>query len=429
MNQNVLADFNTNPPSCVGDSDLCSLFSFDKSGPTPATWFASFNLGARPLQVLAGATITTSQVGSGNKNSAPGIRISTTCTIEVQAGAAITVASMNQSGGDIHLHADGQVTINGTISNSVDGNNGLPGDIDVSTCCGGIATGLGSVIQTSGSGSGGSDINLVACCSGGNIDLSGLVMARAKVSGNGPTPNVRVVAFSGSVTVHANTTQPQLDEFVDSGSTYDIFPGILSWVTAGPSQGSVQIQSDGNVSVFGHGDDATAPVRQSFAAVAAGSAAGNSTGGLVDVRSIHGAIIATDRAFQSFGRHHNAANPVRLYAASGIDLSRPGGNASFNPVVDSSAFPSSGDAGTNELRSFASGIFLEPAASISAAGATPGVNLLTSCSGVTSLGSIVPADANPADDSSVCAPVTPPPLFQSCSGLAVSLQAGSGRVD
>src|SRR5262249_60762108 len=85
VDQSVLADFNTNPPSCVGDSDLCSLFSFDKSGPTPATWFAFFDLGSRPLQVLAGATITTSQVGSGNKNSAPGIRISTTCTIDVQA--------------------------------------------------------------------------------------------------------------------------------------------------------------------------------------------------------------------------------------------------------------------------------------------------------------------------------------------------------
>src|SRR5262249_8925221 len=276
---------------CVGDSDLCSLFSFDKSGPTPATWFAFFDLGSRPLQVLAGATITTSQVGSGNKNSAPGIRISTTCTIEVQAGAAISVASMNQPAGDILLHADGQVVINGTISNSVDGGNGLPGDITISTCCGGIATGLGSLIQTSGSGPGGSDISLVACCSGGNIDLSGLVMARARVTGNGARPNVRGLAFSGSVTVPADTTPPQLDEFVDSGTTYDIFPGLLSWVT-GPSPGSVQIQADGNVSVFGHGDDSTAPIRQSFAAVAAGSAAASSTGGLVDVRSIHGAIIA-----------------------------------------------------------------------------------------------------------------------------------------
>ena len=245
-------------------------------------------------------------------------------------------------------------------------------------------------------------------------------MARARGNGNGPRPNVRVLAFSGSVNVHADTARPQLDEFVNAGTSYDIFPGVLSWVTAGPGPGSVRIQADGNVSVFGHGNGSTAPIRQSFAAIAAGTGTSNATGGLVDVRSIHGAIIATDRAFQSFGRYHNAANPIRLYAASGIDLSRPGPNNSFNPVVDSSAFPSTGSGGINEMRSFASGIFIEPAAAISAAGATMGSNLLTSCSGVTTLGSTSPADTNPGDDSGVCSSATVPPIAGSCSDLGAS---------
>ena len=420
MDQNVLADLNTNPPSCSGDPDLCAFFSFDKSGPTPDTWFASFDLGARPLQVLSGATIATAQVGAGNNQSAPGIRIVTTCTVEVQSGAAILVQSLNQPAGDLLIKADGAVIINGTLSNSVDGTNGLPGDITVSTCCGGISTGPGSLIQTSGTGPGGSDINLVACCSGGDISLSGLVMARARGNGNGPRPNVRVLAFTGSVSVHANTSEPQLDEIVVAGTSYDVFPGVLSWVTGGSSPGSVVIQADGGVTVLGHGSDATGPVRQSFAAVAAGTGTSDATGGLVDVRSIHGAIIATDRAFQSFGRYHKAANPIRLYAASGIDLSRPGPNNSFNPVVDSSAFPATGTGGANEIRSFASGIFLEPAAAVSATGATSGTNALSSCSGVTSLGTIAPADFNPADDSEVCAPVTPPPVFGSCQEIGLT---------
>src|SRR5262249_52683599 len=179
----------------------------------------------------------------------------------------------------------------------------------------------------------------------------------------------------------------------------------------------VQIQADGDVKVFGHGNDATAPVRQSFAAVAAGSGTGDATGGLVDVRSIHGAILATDRAFQSFGRHHNAGSLVRLYAASGIDLSRPGPNSSFNPVVDSSASPSTGTGGVNEIRCFSGPIFLGAGASISAAGSSPGANLLTSCGGVTALGAVTPADSNPTDDAGICDPATTPPLYPDCPEL------------
>ena len=154
VDQNVLAASQHLSPSCSGDPDLCAFFSFNTSGPTPDTWYASFDLGSRPLVVLSSATITTSPVGGGNNQSAPGIRITTTCTVEVQSGAAILVQSLNQPAGDISIKADGSVTFNGILSNSVDGTNGLPGDITVSTRCGGITTGPGSLIQTSGTGPG-----------------------------------------------------------------------------------------------------------------------------------------------------------------------------------------------------------------------------------------------------------------------------------
>ena len=421
VDQSVLANFNTNPPSCSGDADLCAFFTFNNSGPTADTWFAIFDIGPRALLVNNGATITTSPIGSGNNQSAPGIRIRTTCSVEVQPGGAIVVQSLNRQAGDILIQSDGPVTVNGTVSNSVEGTNGLPGDVTIATCCGGITTGPGSLIQTVGNGPGGSDITLLACCQQGDISLSGLVMARAKGSGSGPKPNVRIASFSGSVTVHADSAEPQLDEFTVAGTRYDVFPGVLSWVYQDSRPGSVLIQASGEVRVFGHGDDATPPARQSFAAVAAGPGTSDATGGLVDVRSIHGLVAGTNRAFQSFGRYHTAAaaSRVRLFAGTNIELSRPGGNAAFNPVVDSLASPSAGSGGTNELRAFGGNILIDGNALVSGTGATPGSNLLTSCLGVNKLGTVDPADPNAGDDSGVCAPEAAP-LFADCAGFGIT---------
>jgi len=413
VDQNVLADFNALPPTCIGDADLCAFFSFDNSGPTPDTWRAIFDLGARPLIVQSGATITTSKVGAGNNKYAPGIEIITTCTIEVEAGGAIVVESLNKPAGDIVLRADGAITIDGTVSNSVAGTNGLPGDITIATCCGDITTGRGSLIQTLGTDPGGSDINLLTCCEEGDINLFGLVMARAKAHTGGPRPDVRIVSFFGSVTIHGDTVEPQYDEYNYAGTKYDLFPGVLSWVTHSSSPGSVQIQARDNVTVLGHGDDPTPPVRQSFGAVAAGTGTSNTTGGDIDVFALLGDITGTNRAFESFGRYNSAA-VIRLFAGSDIFLSRPGGNSSFNPVVDSAAFPFAGQGGTNALHAFLGLISIGPNALVSATGNTPGMNLLTACINVFNNGTVDPPDANPGDDSGACA-AGPPPLFQDCS--------------
>ena len=219
------------------------FFSFNNSGLTPDTWYALFDVGSRPLVVAAGATITTAPVGAGNNLFAPGIRILTTCTVEVQPGGAIVVESLNKQAGNILIQAGRQVTINGTVSDSVDGTNGLPGDITIATCCRGIVTGRGSLIQTVGTGPGGSDINLVTCCGSSSMNLNGLVMARATGNANGPRPNVRIFASSGDVIVSGDTVEPQMDELTVAGTKYDIFPGVLSWVTGGSSPGSVTIQA------------------------------------------------------------------------------------------------------------------------------------------------------------------------------------------
>ncbi len=419
VDQNVTVDLAPASPTCTGDTDLCAFFTFDKSGPTADTWTAIFDVGARRLVVKNGATITTAEVPQiGNNRYAPGIRIVSSCALVVEREGAIVVQSTNRDAGDIVLQIQDDVTINGTVSNSVAGTLGLPGDVKVATCCGDITTGDHSVIESLGVDPGGSDVDLVACCAGGDINLSGLVMARAKAHAGGPRPNVKVAAFHGGVTVNANGVEPILDETTVGGGKFDLFGGLLSWVTAADNPGSVFVQAERDVVVHGHGDDPTPPVRTSFAAVAAGTGTSNATGGLVDVRSLAGRIVGTDRAFEVFGRF-NADARVRLWAAGDVALSRPGANASFDPVVDTSG-GSTGSGGTNELRAFAGGITVGAAAEVSATGGTPGTNLLTACTGVTNAGVVTPADANAADDAGSCSPAAPAALFADCSAFGIA---------
>jgi hypothetical protein len=299
------------------------------------------------------------------------------------------------------------------VSDTVSGTLGLPGDITIAACLGGISTGLGSLIQTQGVDPGGSDINLLACC-GGDIVVNGLVLAQAKahVTG-GPKPDIRVAAFNGSVTINGNTSTPQMNDITINGGLFDLYPGLLSLVTASGDPGTVNVQASGDITVRGHGSTGTG-AHTSYAAVAAGSLTSNAQGGVVDVRSLSGKISGSDRAFQAFGRYNGSAR-IRLWSALDMSLNLLGSNATFNPVVDSSAAGSPSQGGTNELRSYSGHITIGAGALISATGATPGANLLTACTGVTNNGTVSPADANTADDSGTCAPAAPSAQFTSCS--------------
>ena len=409
MDQNVTVDFNPATPTCTGDADLCAFFTYDKSGSTADSWKAIFDVGSRRIRIASGATVTTAQVGGR----ATGIVMKSTCTLVIDLGGSIVVASQNQQAGDILLQFGCAVTNNGKISDSVSGTNGLPGKITVASCSGGITTGVGSLIETQGVDPGGSDINLLACCNPGNIVVNGLVLAQAHahVTG-GPRPNIKVVAFNGSVTINGNTSTPQLVGDSVFGGHYDIYPGLLSWVTSGPIPGKVEVQASGDITVRGHGSTATG-AHTSYAAVAAGTLTSNAQGGLVDVRSLSGGIIGTDRAFQSFGRF-NSSSRIRLWSALNMSLTRPGSNETFNPVVDSSATGSPSQGGTNELRSYCGSITIGVNALVTAAGNTPGVNLLTASTGVFKNGTVDPADANTGDDTGPCSP-GPAALYSSCA--------------
>ena len=416
VDQNTTVDFNPAIPACVGDADLCAFFTYDKTGLTPDTWKGIFDLGGKKLVVMAGVTVKTAQVPpAGSERAAPGIEIRTTCEVVVELSAVILVESYNDKTGDVVIHADGKITIDGEVTNRVTGTLGVPGNITISSYCGDVTTGPMSLIQNIGIDRGGGDIIIASCC-GGDVVLNGLVLARAKAHATGaPKPDIYIAAFEGDVVVNANTAEPFFDEYNPFGTKYDIFPGVLSWVTHASNPGSVTMQASGNVEVYGHGDDATPPVRPSFAAIATGTGTSNPRGGKVDVRAGENAI-GTDRALESFG-NDNLIGGIKLWAGGDVNLARLGANNSFGPVVDSAG---SKKGGPNEIRAFQGAITIAPNTLVDASAPVLGVNLLTSCVGVTNSGTVSPPDANAADDAGVCAQTSPAPLFADCKALGVN---------
>ncbi len=440
VDSNVTIDFNTAIPTYTGDLDLKPFFTYDKSGSTKDLWNAIFNVGAKKLLIKKGATITTSLVGGF----APGLILKGTCELEIEDGGHVVVNSFNKDAGDILIQFNGNITVNGEIRDEVNGTLGLPGCVTVASKCGDINVGQTGLILDLGVDPGACGITLLTCgesgqgcnvSSGGDIIVSGLVKAYAHAHSGNQTlnrPDIKVVAMNGAVTINANTSEPLYDEFQQAGTKFDIYGGLLSWVRDNVHPGKVEVQAKKDITVNGHGTDPTGPVRESFGAIAAIATASDAPGGLVDVRSIEGNIIADNRAFDVSGRNRLSVNyaNIRLYAKLNIALTRSGANNNFNPVVDASS-PSVGDkGGKNELRSYSGNITIGSNARVSAVvplgqGSVQGINLLTSCLGITNSGTVQPADLVNGDDIGTCSPSQPTPLYTDCQSLGGLFDGGT----
>lgn len=105
---------------------------------------------------------------------------------------------------------------------------------------------------------------------------------------------------------------------------------------------------------------------------------GNHGGGAIDVRSLGGQILATDRAFDNAKARSTAC--------------RPAAELNSNTVVLATAWSGAG---------------------------ISGLNLLTSSLGVVNDGFVLPADLEPSDDIGVGTPSNPPPLFTTTGELGV----------
>src|SRR3989344_6033633 len=418
VQNNITIDFTTNPPTYSGDPVLQPYVTYDTSGPTPDTWKAVFDLEGKALIIKSGATIKTQQVGTGNQKYAPGIVIKSRCTLDIEDDAGVVVNSLNRNAGDILLQFDGDMRIDGLVHNEVSGTRNLPGKITVASKCGDIIEGRSGLVQVLGIDNGGNDINVLACQKG-NITTNGLVMSRAKAHTQPVTqnrPDINLAAFHGSVTINATSTNPLFNEYDYAGTKYDLWGGLLSWVTENINPGSVNIQAENDIVVNGHGRDN----RRSFGTIAAVTNTNDTHGGTIDARSTNGSIIARDRAFDVSGKNQQNPNiaAIRLAAAKAITFIRFGVNNDFNPVVDASASGNNSRGGANTIRAYQNSITNGANALVSAlatgSNSTNGTNSLTSCTGVLNAGAISPADGNAGDDTATCSQLAPDPLWSGC---------------
>ncbi len=416
VDQNVTFNFNTGTPSFSGDPSLAPYISYDTSGPTPDTWRAIFNVGGKALLITSNATITTTTVpATSNNRRAPGIEIDSTCSLTVDQGSKILVQSENRNAGDILIQVDGNVTINGTVSNVVNGTRGRPGKITIGTSCGNIVTGPQGRIVTYGQDFGGSDINL-ASCESGSILIYGLVDASYKAA---VASKINIAAFGGSVFINGTNS---FGSEVVNGNLRRITSGVSVRSRRDPLPGAILIQASEYIDVLGN--RLIDRLHPNYGAVAIKTASNGSKGGLIDLRA--GLSIGLlDRALDNANRFNaGALNSVQAGGGIGMQVTASinDGASDYTKAVVSAQGGSAGKGGTNLLRAFngdvSIGLGAQVLANFTGTPGANGANLLTSCLGVSNVGTVSPADADNTDDSGVCGG-GPDQLFQDCSDLGL----------
>lgn len=416
VDQNVTVDLNPAVPTCSGDPDLCAFFTPSKPPATsPSNWKAIFNVGANKLLVKNGATITVvpGPPNGGNNKESPGIEIRSTCEVQIDSGAAVVVQSINRQAGDIFIQADGNVTVNGTVSNSVAGTNGRPGEITIASCCGNILTGPQSLIQTFGSDHGGSDINLLAC-DRGNITINGLVEASYK---GASAATINIAAFGGAVTIDGTTLQG-----IEAGTQRRITSGVVVRSRRDPLAGKIFIQALNDVTVIGNSILSKLYPNYGAVAVKPTSTNGSSGDGSIFAESLQGKIVASDRAFDIANRF-NGLNDITLLANGNILLSVTAsidnGAVNNTKAVVNSQGGSDGKGGNNGLRSYAGqiqiGVNAQVLANFTGTPGLNGTNTFTTCLGVINNGIVLPAAAVVTS----CDP-GPTPVFSGCDQFNVA---------
>ncbi len=422
IDQDLVADFNTSPPTWQGDPALAPYVSFDTSGPTPDTWRLIVDTGTKRLEVIDGATITTGTVATrGKQRPAPGVRVQTSCTVFLDDDAAIDVHAHNAQAGDLEIIADGEIDLRGVVVNRAQTANGRSGRILIASRCGDVKLAVTGLVRSDAGG----DVHVLtggdaAAGRGGDISINGLVEAIYRAA---PAPAIRVASFDGKITV-TGTTLKQVAVQGRRISTTGVVVRTDRDNIADP--GRIEMQAQGDIVVLGN-------TIQHFAFPNPGTIAvkmlGNHGGGQIDIRSLGGRIVAADRAFDNVN-HDNASAVNRLWAALDINLFAsgainstpvPGPQARQMPVVDVS-MAGNAQGGINEIRSFGGQVALLGADTLVLATAwstagVDGTNLLTSCTPLANGGTVLPADPVTSDDAGMCAPAVPPALFSDASGL------------
>lgn len=436
VDEDVLVDFNTvGAPTCTGDADLCAIFTFEKDiMQAPHTWKAIFDAGESKILVKAGITVEILGVPTtGKREAAPGLVMKSLCGVEIEDNATLLVSARTDRAGDIVIGSGGDCIVNGNILTVADFGqpaSNISGGITIGTDCGDIITGPMSVIQTSSRSAAG-DISLVSC--GGDIMINGLV--NASHNGDASTPTINIVAFGGAVTIDGNTVQG-----FDKKAKRQITSGVTVTNKVKDNPGSINIQAVGNVTVFGN--ILFDHKKPNLGAVGLATGVDSVDGGTIDVRSLAGDIVASDRAFDasatfkgddiddlgSNGAPSGVQAQIRLLAAFNISLDSTGrlnDPLSFQVAAEMAVVTSQAvhDAtgGINTIRSHAGAVNIGPDACVLAdhlvdAGLV-GQTDITHCTGANiDPGACVRPDATVVSDCSVVAPVA---LFVDCGDFGI----------
>ncbi len=427
VRQGVRADFSRNPPGLIGDQTLAPYVSFDVSGPTPDTWKMIVDVGMKRLVVGRCASISTGLVDGGGHGHhheffAPGLVIRSSCGVEIRRGGSLDVRSRNAAAGEIRLEVDGDVRVDGCVLDRSLGVDARSGAITIASRCGDVNIGWTGIVQTDG----GSDVTILTggdpvAGAGGEITVRGLVEAKHRGE---PAPTIRLVALDDQITVDGQTLH-----WLGVQRRCTATSGVVVRATRNcEAAGRIEIQALGDVRLLGNTVWHWAfPNPGTVAIQGRGERSG---GGVIDVRSIGGRVLAVDRAIDNVN-HSNGAAINRVYARDDVVLGTTG---RCNSVVDPTSEPPArmavidvstvghGQAGLNQIRSFSGGIQLLSADTVVRATAwggagTDGANDLTSNDGILNLGWVLPADTFGQDDIGTSSPAAPPALYATASSL------------
>jgi hypothetical protein len=187
--------------------------------------------------------------------------------------------------------------------------------------------------------------------------------------------------------------------------------------------GDIRIQAQGDITVWGNRILNRNRTRYGTVAIKSHNSNGQGGLGLMDVRSIAGNIIGSDRAFD-FENRFNALNQIQLLAAGNIVLTVTplisDGAADNTKAVVSTQGGSAGKGGVNVLGAYSGsivvGIKAQVLASFTGTTGAVGSNLFGSCTGNLILGVVNPAPVF----SVLCAPPAPAPLFDECGDFGLN---------
>lgn len=244
IEENTTIDLSGAFPALIGDQSLVPYVSAIKEGENPADWKAILNLDQRNLQMAEGVSLTVATVAYQSGFATPGLDIRNLCSLELQAASDLYLAGDGVAGGDLRIHATGDLRIAGTIRNDKLADQGQTGDLILQTTCGDITVEPTGLVALHGTYDGGGDLELNTLA--GDIAVKGLLDASYVHS---PAPKIRLIA-NGNIHIEGDHRLG-----VEADTSRTISSGITNRSLFAATAGPVELIAMGDVSIDGFGSE------------------------------------------------------------------------------------------------------------------------------------------------------------------------------